>query len=206
VDRERIYLVIALPIILAACVLLWKEYVAYYGTSPTAELPTPAQVNVPISLAGSSSTASGAPPAQSTSQSGIAVEEIPKHRSAQDEETVRLGKAVLASTLDASLPPQALGDWIAHTAGASAHVRWEANHCDEDKPQDSAPVCAQANVEFSEGTKFQARLLLGSQPLKPSGPVKYGEPSLMWAVYQKPEAAMSPAPLGALRRIAGEGH
>ena len=205
-DRERVYLVVALPIIIAACALLWKEYVGFYGSPPTAELPTPSQVTLPISSAGSSSAAAGAPLAPSSSQFGTAIEEVPKHRSAQDEETVKRGKAVLASTLDASLPHQALGDWIAHTAGASAHVRWEANHCDEDKPQDSLPVCAQANVDFSEGTKFQALLLVGSQALNTRAAVQYMEPSLMWAVYQKPEAAMSPAPLGALQRIANEAH
>ena len=205
-DRERIYLVVALPIIIAACVLLWKEYVAYYGTSSSAELSIPSQANLPVSSPRSSAAAAGAAPAQSAPQSGIAVEDVPKRRSVQDEETIKRAKAVLASTLDASLSHQALGDWIAHTAGASARVRWEANHCDQDKPQDPAPVCAQVNVDFSEGTKFQALLLVGSQPLKPLGPVQYGEPSLMWAVYQKPEAAMSPAPLGALQRIANEAH
>ena len=203
-SRERIYLLLAFPLIIAAGVLLWKQYVEYYGKPPTAELPMPSQVTLPISPAGAPSASSAALPPQSTSQGGVAAEEVQKHRSAQDEETVKRGKAVPASTLDASLPHQALGDWIAQTAGASARVRWEANHCDQERTQDELPVCAQANVEFSEGTKFQALLLMGSQPLKPHAPVQYGEPSLMWAVYQKPEAAMSPAPLGALQRIAGE--
>ena len=205
-DRERIYLVVALPIILAACALLWKECAEYYGKPPTAELSIPSQVNLLVPSPASSAAATGATPAQSAAQSDIAVEDVPKRRSAQDEETIKRAKAVLASTLDASLPHQALGDWIAHTAGASARVRWEANHCDQDKPQDPSPVCAQVNADFREGTKFQALLLMGSQPQKPLGLVQYGEPSLMWAVYQKPEAAMSPAPLSALQRIANEAH
>ena len=205
-DRERIYLVIALPIILAACALLWKEYEEYYGKPPAAELSIPSQVNLPVSSPGSSVAATGVTPAQSASQSGIAVEDVPKRRSAQDEETIKRAKAVLASAMDTSLPHQALGDWIAHTSGASARIRWEANHCDQVKPQDPSPVCAQVNVDFSEGTTFQVLLLVGSQPLTPPGPVQYGEPSLMWAVYQKPQAAMSPAPLSALQRIANEAH
>jgi len=202
VDRDRIYLVIAFPVILAACALLWKEYVGYYGKSPTSDLPT--QVSLPVSLPASSSAASPAPAVPGGTPNGTALEEAPRRRSAQDQETVRQAKTVLASSLDSSLPNQALGDWIAQTAGASARVLWEANHCDEEQPHDSLPVCAQANVDFNEGTKFQALLLVGSQPLKPRGAVQYSEPSLMWSVYQKPGATLSPAPLSALQRIAKE--
>jgi hypothetical protein len=59
-------------------------------------------------------------------------------------------------------------------------------------------------VKFFDGTKFNAQLLVGEQPLNPMGPVRYGQPSLLWASYKKARGALVPAPLSLLPQIAQE--
>jgi hypothetical protein len=88
-------------------------------------------------------------------------------------------------------------------AGASAQILWEVNDCGgAARLPGTIPVCAQANIDLSDGTKFQAVLLMGTKTMKSYG-VQYGAPSLLWAVYsQSGSDALTPAPLSSLTRIA----
>jgi hypothetical protein len=201
--RDRIIFIIALPVIAAAGFLLWKEYAEYYGKPPVPELTDAAKVTLPTSLLGKTDNSATSGSTTATTDKGIAVEEKPKRLSAEDEDTIGRAKSTPASTLDSALPDQPVGDWIAHTAGASARLRWEANRCDsQEKSAETSPICAQTRVEFPDGTTFQAMLLMGSQPMKPVGPAQYSEPSLLWAVYGKSGGSLTPGPFGSLRRIA----
>ena len=158
------------------------------------------------------STYAGAPPPTPAamplpeeSASGKAFEVIPKDRSAEEIEIINYAKNAPVSMLDSSLPHQSAGYWIPRAAGAYSRLRWEVNNCATPrKRSDSSPVCAQANIEFANGTRFEALLLLGSRPLAPAGAVKYVQPSLLWAFYQKRRGAVVPAPLGLLQRLAQE--
>ncbi|GEM_PF-2739849 len=124
-------------------------------------------------------------------------------RSPEQAEIVAHAKDAPVSMLDSSLPHQSAGYWIAHAAGPSAGLRWQVNSCPGARKQaDSRPVCVEAMVTFFNGTKFNAQLLVGEQPLKPSGPIRYGQPSLLWAAYRKPRGALVPAPLSLLAQIA----
>jgi hypothetical protein len=88
-------------------------------------------------------------------------------------------------------------------AGASAQILWEENDCGgASRLSGTIPVCAQANIDLSDGTKFQAALLMGTKT-ENSREVQFGAPSLLWAVYtQSGSDALTPAPLSALTRIA----
>ena len=146
-----------------------------------------------------------AAPLPENSASGIAFEVLPRDLSAGEAEIVNYAKNAPVSMLDSSLPHQSAGYWIPRAAGAYSRLRWDVNDCRTPRRHvDSIPVCAQANIEFTNGTRFEALLLLGSRPLDPVGPVKYVQPSLLWAYYKKPRGAVVPAPLGLLQRLAQE--
>jgi hypothetical protein len=179
-----------------AIFLVWKEYKSS-STPPPSQSETP-QVSARARESDSSS-------AQSGLSGGVATEEIPKERNAEDQDIIAHAKNAPASMLDSSLPHQSAGFWMAHAAGPSAGLRWEVNHCPGSRKQpDSTPVCAQADIQFPNGTNFHALLLLGDQPLDPPGPVRYTQPSLLWAAYKKSRGPLTPAPLSLLQRIAQE--
>jgi hypothetical protein len=92
-------------------------------------------------------------------------------------------------------------------AGSSAQILWEVNDCGgAARLPGTIPVCAQADIDLSDGTKFQAALLMGTKSEK-SREVQYGTPSLLWAVYtQSGSDALTPAPISALTRIAQQGN
>lgn len=146
-----------------------------------------------------------ASPLPEESAAGTAFEVIPKDRSAEEAEVINYAKNAPVSMLDSSLPHQSAGYWIPRAAGAYSRLRWDVNNCaTPHKRSDSSPVCAQASIEFTNGTRFEALLLLGSRPLDSAGAVKYVQPSLLWAFYQKRRGAVVPAPLGLLQRLAQE--
>lgn len=132
-----------------------------------------------------------------------ATEQLIKNQSPEQADIVEHAKDAPVSMLDSSLPHQSAGYWIAHAAGPSAGLRWEVNNCPGARKQsESRPVCVEAMINFFNGTKFNAQLLVGEQPLNPPGPVRYGQPSLLWAAYKKVRGALVPAPLSLLPRIA----
>lgn len=134
-----------------------------------------------------------------------ATEQAIKDQSPEQADIVAHAKDAPVSMLDSSLPHQSAGYWIAHAAGPSAGLRWEVNNCPGARKQrDSQPVCVEAMIKFFDGTKFNAQLLVGEQPLNPPGPVRYGQPSLLWAAYKKVRGALVPAPLSLLPHIAQE--
>jgi hypothetical protein len=195
VSREQQLLLLAVPVMAFVIFLVWKEYESN-ATPSAAQSETP-QVSAPAP----SDPAAG----QAALSEGAATEEIPKNRSEVDQEIIARAKSAPVSMLDSSLPHQSAGFWIAHAAGPSAGLRWDVNHCPGSRKQpDSTPVCAQADIQFPNGTKFHALLLLGEQPLSPPGPVRYTQPSLLWAAYKKSRGPLTPAPLSLLQRIAQE--
>jgi hypothetical protein len=195
VSREQQLLLLAVPVMAFVIFLVWKEYESNAAPS-VAQSETP-QVSAPAE----SDSSAG----QTALSEGAATEEIPKNRSAVDQEIIARAKNAPVSMLDSSLPHQSAGFWIAHAAGPSAGLRWDVNHCPGSRKQaDSTPVCAQADVQFPNGTKFHALLLLGEQPLNPPGAVRYTQPSLLWAAYKKTRGALTPAPLSLLQQIAQE--
>lgn len=146
-----------------------------------------------------------ASPLPETSSAGIAFEVIPKERSAEEQDIISHGKDAPVSMLDSSLPHQSAGYWIPRAAGAYSRLRWDVNDCRTPRRHtDSIPVCAQADIQFTSGTRFEALLLLGSRPINSAGPIKYVQPSLLWAYYRKPRGAVVPAPLGLLQRLSQE--
>ena len=164
-----------------------------------------AETNPPASTYASLPSTPVSLPLPEESASGTAFEVIPKDRSAEETEIINYAKNAPVSMLDSSLPHQSAGYWIPRAAGAYSRLRWEVNDCATPrKHNDSSPICAQANIEFANGTRFEALLLLGSRPLAPAGAVKYVQPSLLWAFYQKRRGAVVPAPLGLLQRLAQE--
>lgn len=146
-----------------------------------------------------------ASPLPDTSPAGIAFEVIPKDRSVEEQDIINHGKNAPVSMLDSSLPHQSAGYWIPRAAGAYSRLRWDVNDCRTPRRHnDSIPVCAQADIQFTSGTRFEALLLLGSRPINSAGPIKYVQPSLLWAYYKKPRGAVVPAPLGLLQRFSQE--
>lgn len=134
-----------------------------------------------------------------------ATEQVIRNQSPEQADIVNHAKDAPVSMLDSSLPHQSAGYWIAHAAGPAAGLRWEVNNCPGARKQaDSRPVCVEARITFFDGTKFNAQLLIGEQALNPAGPVRYGQPSLLWAAYRKVRGALVPAPLSLLPRIAQE--
>jgi len=164
-----------------------------------------AEASVAASGYSSAPPMAAASPLPETSAAGIAFEVIPKDRSADEQDIINHGKNAPVSMLDSSLPHQSAGYWIPRAAGAYSRLRWDVNDCRTPrKHSDSIPVCAQANIEFTSGTRFEALLLLGSRPIDSAGPIKYVQPSLLWAYYKKPRGAVVPAPLGLLQRLSQE--
>lgn len=187
--RERLLVVILLPIIGAAVYWVWNA--ANEANNPKPSVAEAVAPEPPPS------------PALQRVIEGVAYEDVPQNRSAEDQDIVNHAKDAPASMLDSSLPHQSIGYWIAHAAGSAARLRWDVNNCPgADKQPDSTPVCAQANIDFSNGTKFEALLLLGEKPTNPTGAVKYTQPSLLWASYQKTRGALIPADLSGLPQIA----
>jgi hypothetical protein len=183
---------------LVAAVFFLRNAYMHSSNSPVAEAATPVYASTSV-------PPPDTPHAEIPSSQGSAYEFVPKNRSSLEEEIITRAKDAPASMLDSTLPHQSVGYWIAHAAGPYARLAWEVNSCaTPHKQDDSSPVCAQANLEFSNGTKFQLLVLLGDQPLNAAGPVKYSQPSLLWAFYQKRRGALTPAPLGLLQRIAQE--
>lgn len=202
-DRERIFLLIATPIIAFALFLLWKEYDEYYGEAPTAHLPEISQLKTDAQSMTLPSSKNDVVLTAANSSRGMAIETTPEGRTPTQKAVIARAKTIPVSTLDASLPHQPIGEWMKHTAGSSARILWETNDCGEAaKEPGSAPVCAQADVDFSDGTKFQTLLLVGARSLK-SREMQYASPSLLWAAYSNSEGEnLTPAPLSALTRIA----
>jgi len=193
VTRERLFACILLPLIAGAVYIVWKESNEVNNPRPTSAATAPQPVDQ-------------APPLPVTTQAvevGVAYEEIPKDRAPEDADIITHAKDTPVSMLDASLPHESADHWIAHAAGSAARVRWDANNCPgAGKGADSTPVCAQANIEFSNGTRFQTLIMVGEQSLNPRGPIQYGQPSMLWAAYQKPRGALTPADLPSLPRLA----
>ncbi|PYX98512.1 MAG: hypothetical protein DMG64_08655 [Acidobacteria bacterium] len=148
-----------------------------------------------------------ASPLPENNASGIAFEITPRDRSADEREIINYAKSAPVSMLDSSLPHQSAGYWIPRAAGAYSRLRWEVNDCrTRRRYSDSIPLCAQANIEFTNGTRFEALVMVGSRPLDSAKPVKYVQPSLLWAFYKRPRGAVVPAPLGLLQRFGQEGN
>ena len=180
-----------LPVIGLAVYFVWKEATesAGLGSKPaateqsTGQLPVSAASQIPVV--------------------GAATEEIPKDRTPQDADIIAHAKNTPMSMLDSSLPHESADYWISHAAGSSAGIRWDVNDCPgASKQADSTPVCVDATVKFLNGTKFEISMILGERPANPVEPVKYTQPSLMWAAYQKPRGALVPADPSGLTLIA----
>jgi len=192
VTRERLFACILVPLIAGVAYIVWK------GANDVNH-PKPA------SAAAAAQPVDQAPPMPVTNNvlEGTAYEEIPKDRSPVDADIITHAKDTPVSMLDSSLPHESADYWIAHAAGSAARVRWDANNCPgAGKDGNSMPVCAEANIEFSNGIRFQTLIMVGEQALNPRGPVQYGQPSMLWAAYQKPRGALTPADLPFLRQIA----
>ena len=169
----------------------------FYGRPPV-DLP---EISQTAPQAVSSYAPSSAP--NTASDRGRAVEQSPEKRSSEEAAVIARAKRTLVSSLDSSLPHQAAADWMGRTAGGSARISWEVNDCgDVDKQPSALPVCAQANIDLSSGTKFQALVLMGTRTSKSRG-IQFSDPSLMWAAYSTSDGdQLTPAPLSALTRIA----
>lgn len=190
--RERLLACILVPLIVGVVYIVWKESNDVNNPKPAVSAATTPQPDQ-----------ASPPPALTRVVEGTAYEEVPTERSPQDAEIIAHAKDSPVSMLDSSLPHESADHWIAHAAGSAARIRWDANNCPgAGKEGDSTPVCAQANIEFSNGTKFQTLIMVGEQSGNPGGPVQYGQPSMLWAAYQKPHGALTPADLAALRQIA----
>ena len=202
-DRERLFLLIASPIIAFALFLLWKEYDEYYGETPVAHLPEISRLKTEAQSTTPPNSRNDVVLTAANSSRGLAIETIPEGRTPTQKVVIARAKTIPVSTLDTSLPHQPIGEWIKHTAGSSARILWETNDCGVVTTEPgTAPVCAQADVDFSDGTKFQTLLLVGARSLK-SRETQYANPSLLWAAYSNSEGEnLTPAPLSALTRIA----
>ena len=191
-------LLIAGVLMLVAAVYFFRQAYSHSNDAPVAEAAAPAYASAPAPVMDAQRT-------EIPLSQGTAYEVIPKDRSSHEDDIIMHAKDAPASMLDSSLPHQSVGYWMVHAAGPYARLRWDVNSCaTPHKQDDSSPVCAQANLEFSNGTRFEALVLLGEQPLNPTAAVKYSQPSLLWAFYQKRRGALTPAPLGLLQRIAQE--
>ncbi len=191
-SRDQILFWLGVLAFAAAILFVRREYQLSSAPQPTATQPTQASDPDPQPVTLSDSAVLFDQPA---TEQAI--------RSPEQAEIVAHAKDAPVSMLDSSLPHQSAGYWIAHAAGPSAGLRWKVNNCPGARKQaDSRPVCVEAKIAFFNGTKFNAQLLVGEQPLKPAGPIRYGQPSLLWAAYRKPRAALVPAPLSLLPQIA----
>ena len=195
-SRDQILLWIGVLVIFGAIFFVRKEYQISSAAQSSAAQETQASVPDPEPIPVSDAAVLFDQPA---------TEQVRKNQSSEQADIVAHAKDAPVSMLDSSLPHQSAGYWIAHAAGPSAGLRWEVNNCPGARKQaHSRPVCVEAMVKFFDGTKFNAQLLVGEQPLNPAGPVRYGQPSLLWAAYKKVRGALVPAPLNLLPRIAQE--
>ena len=189
--RQRIFVGILLATIGMAVYWMWKQ-----ATDSTASATKPAATEQAVDPA-------PVPAASQIPVVGAASEEIPHDRTPLDAEIIAHAKDTPMSMLDASLPHESADHWISHAAGSSAGLLWDVNDCPgAPKQADSTPVCVDATVKFLNGTRFQISIILGERPSDPAAAVKYTQPSLMWAAYQKPRGALVPADPNALTRIA----
>ena len=196
-SRDQILFVLGVLVVAAAILFVRKEYqLSSPPQSATAQESQTASVNDPQPLPISDGAVLFDQPA---------TEQVIRNQPPEQVDIVSHAKDAPVSMLDSSLPHQSAGYWIAHAAGPAAGLRWEANNCPGARKQaDSRPVCVEAMITFFNGTKFNAQLLVGEQALNPAGPVRYGQPSLLWAAYRKVRGALVPAPLSLLPRIAQE--
>ena len=199
-NRDQRLVLIALPVIAFSGWLVRKEYREYVVNSTGSAAPSAAQNAFAPTVA--------APPvksnvAKATVPRGIAVEEVAKNATPEDTLTIERAKSAKASSLDGSLPRESLSEWMRETAGGSARIMWRTSGCGDVGSQEGVvPVCAEADIDFSDGTKFQTLLLLGSRDAK-SQSVNYGDPSLLGSVYaRRGSDTLMPAPLSSLSRIA----
>lgn len=195
-SRDQMLFLLGVLVVVGAILFVRKEY--QMSSAPQSAAAQEAQAGV------------ADPEPVSVSDAAVlfdqpATEQVSKNQSPEEADIVAHAKNSPVSMLDSSLPHQSAGYWIAHAAGPSAGLRWEVNNCPGARKQtDSRPVCVEAMIKFFDGTKFNAQLLIGEQPLNPIGPVRYGQPSLLWAAYRKIRGALVPAPLSLLPRIAQE--
>lgn len=193
-SRDQMLLWLGVLVVASAVLFVRKEY--QLSSAPPPSATQAAQASDPE------------PEAATVSSSAVLFDQPATEqmiRSPQQAEIVAHAKDAPVSMLESSLPHQSAGYWIAHAAGPSAGLRWEVNNCPGARKQaDSRPVCVEAMITFFNGTKFNAQLLVGEEPLSPPGPIRYGQPSLLWAAYKKVRGALVPAPLSLLPRIAQE--
>ena len=136
---------------------------------------------------------------------GTASEDTPKGRTPEDQDIVDHAKNAPAFTLDPNLPHQSFDYWIGHAAGSGARLRWEVNDCPGTAKQvGTVSVCAQANLLFPNGTRFETLMLLGDHPTNPPGAVQYGRPSILWAAYQKSGGPLTPTDVTDLTQLASQ--
>lgn len=195
-SRDQMLLWVGVLVVFGAILFVRKEYQLSSATQSAAAQEGQASVPDPEPV--------------SVSDAGVlfdqpATEQVSRDQSPEQADIVAHAKNAPVSMLDSSLPHQSADYWIAHAAGPSAGLRWEVNNCPGARKQaHSRPVCVEAMVKFFDGTKFNVQLLVGEQPLNPAGPVRYGQPSLLWAAYKKVRGALVPAPLSLLPQIAQE--
>lgn len=208
-SRDQILLIGAVLLIVVGIGFVRKEY--QLSSAASASSSSNIEPSAPENASRAPEPVAAAPePSESADPSPMlypspATEQVPKHRSAFDEAVVAHAKDAPVSMLDSSLPHKSAGYWIAHAAGPSAGLRWDVNNCPgARKRRDTRPLCAQANIRFIDGTRFNALVLVGEQPLNPPAPPHYGQPSLLWAAYKKYRGPVVPAPLSLLPQIAAE--
>jgi hypothetical protein len=196
VSRDQILLWVGVLIVFGAIFFVRKEYQLSSATQAAAAQQAQASVPDPEPFSASDAAVLFDQPA---------TEQMSRDLSPEHADIIAHAKNAPVSMLDSSLPHQSAGYWVAHAAGPSAGLRWEVNNCPGARKQaHSRPVCVEAMIKFFDGTKFNAQLLVGEQPLNPVGPVRYGQPSLLWAAYKKVRGALVPAPLSLLPQIAQE--
>ena len=206
-SRDQILLFGAVALIVVGVGFVRKEYQL---SSASASPPSNTEPSAPEAARTPEPVAAAPEPSESQDSSPMlypspATEQVPRHRSALDEAVIAHAKDAPVSMLDSSLPHKSAGYWIAHAAGPSAGLRWDVNNCPgARKRRDTRPLCAQANIRFIDGTRFNALVLVGEQPLNPPAPPHYGQPSLLWAAYKKYRGPVVPAPLSLLSQIAAE--
>lgn len=195
-SRDQILLWVGVLVIFGAIFFVRKEYQLSSATQSAAAQEAQGSAPDPEPVSASDAAVLFDQPA---------TEQMSRDQSPEHADIITHAKNAPVSMLDSSLPHQSAGYWIAHAAGPSAGLRWEVNNCPGARKQaHSQPVCVEAMIKFFDGTKFNAQLLVGEQPLNPIGPVRYGQPSLLWAAYKKVRGALVPAPLSLLPQIAQE--
>ena len=192
-SNEKVLAGVLLPFIAGAVYFVWKE--SNESSNPK---PAAAVVSQPVEQA-------PAVPVTHRSVEGTASEDAPRDVSPENAAVIDQAKNAPAFTLDPSLPHESFDYWLAHAAGSAARLRWEVNDCPGTAKQEgSASVCAQANLVFSNGTRFQTLMLLGERPTNPPGPVQYGRPSILWGAYEKAGGPLTPIDITDLPKLASQ--